>query len=666
MKFRGVMLFPVRYGIWSRLLIAFGVSAAITVMAAVTALLVFNRSSAILNVFAEAHLPELVQVAELEGTGGEIMAVAPLLLSAPDETTRNAIQADLDTLVVAVNRHIDALGITSRSTRNEIEGLLTGLTANLADLQAAVSGRLEEEALLVRQTERLRWLYADLVGELDPLNQDLAYNLDSEIERMIGASLREGPRFSALRLRENRHTKDTVEKIGSNGILLVSLMLQAATVQGDAQVDNLEALSADAVDFIRVNLARLPGDSSMLTLRQLFNEIFALAEGPDALFAIKKRIHLKEAAGREILSENRALVLTLRRLIDTLVADTRHDAFQAAAGIRNTMDRAQRLLIVMVLFSLATTGGVLWFYVRGSIVKRLAALARSMRAIAAGNLDHGVPEAGDDEIGQMADALRVFKETAEARRKAQNELVQAGKMAALGQLTAGISHELNQPLSAIRYYLHNARLLLKRGRVETHTENLTRIGDLVERMASMINHLKTFARWPSDARVPVAVAPVIEHALSLFAGKIKGGGIRVTFGDPKHAARVCGEEIRLEQVLINLISNAVDAVMEMPVGQRHLSLMICEEEKDVVISVTDSGPGIPEEALGSIFDPFYTTKEVGKGLGLGLSISYNIVKDFKGTLGAYMPEGGGTRFALTLPKADSGPATASTDERDAS
>ena len=666
MKIRGVMLFPVRYGIWSRLLIAFGISAAITVMAAVTALLVFNRSTTILNGFAEEHLPELVQVAELEGVGGEIMAMAPLLLSAPDETTRNTVQADLDELVASVNRHINALGITSPTIRGEIQGLLTDLTDNLAALQGAVSGRLEEEALLVRQTERLRWLYADLVGELDPLNQDLAYNLDSEIERMIGASLREGPRFSALRLRENRHTKDTVEKIGSNGILLVSLMLQAATVQGDAQVDNLSSLSADAMDFIRVNLAQLPADSSMLTLRQLFTEIFSLAEGPDALFAIKKRIHLKEAEGLEILADNRALVLSLRKRIDTLVADTRHDVFRAAAGIRNTMDRAQRLLIVMVLFSLFITGVVLWFYVRGSIVKRLDALGRSMRAVAAGNLDYGVPEAGDDEIGEMAEALRVFKETAEERRKAQNELVQAGKMAALGQLTAGISHELNQPLSAIRYYLHNARLLLARGRMETHTENLSRIGDLVERMASMISHLKTFARWPSEAKAPVAVVPVIDHALSLFAGKIKAGGICVTSPDPDLSVRVCAEEIRLEQVLINLISNAVDAVMEMPQESRHLVIGVDGDSREVVISVTDSGPGIPDDAMGSIFDPFYTTKEVGKGLGLGLSISYNIVKDFDGTLKAHTPDEGGTRFSLSLPGAHGAPEAHTTEERDAS
>jgi len=644
-------IFPVRYGIWSRLLTAFGITATMTAMAAVTALLVFNRANDILGVFTQEHLPEVVQVAELEEIGGEIIAMAPLLLSAPDETTRNTIQADLDNLVVDVNSHINALGITSVHTRDEIETLLSGLKANLVALQTAVAGRLSEEALLARQTERLRWLYADLLGELDPLNQDLAYNLDSEIERMIGASLRGDRQFSALRLRENRQIKDTVEKVGSNGILLVSLMLQVATAQGDAQIDNLASLSGDAMDFIRVNLAQLPGDSSFLTLRQVFDGIVTLADGPESIFATKKRMHRQEVAGQDILSNNRTLVVELRKLIDTIVSDTQEEAFHAAAGIRQTMKRAQSLLIAMVLFTLVTTGAVLWFYVRGSIVKRLDALARSMRAIAGGDLDHTVPEAGDDEIGEMTEALRIFRDTAEARLKAQNELVQAGKLAALGQLTAGISHELNQPLSAIRYYLHNARLLLERGHVETHTDNLTRIGDLVERMAKMISHLKTFARWPAEATVSVAVEPVIDHALSLFASKIKGGTIQVLRGEEDLSVTVCAEEIRLEQVLINLISNAVDAVMEMPEGERRLAIDVIEDEGSVHICVTDSGPGIPAESLDSIFDPFYTTKEVGKGLGLGLSISYNIVKDFQGSLEALTLEDGGTRFSLTLPKA---------------
>jgi len=147
------------------------------------------------------------------------------------------------------------------------------------------------------------------------------------------------------------------------------------------------------------------------------------------------------------------------------------------------------------------------------------------------------------------------------------------------------------------------------------------------------------------------VEPVIDHALSLFASKIKGGTIQVLRGEEDLSVTVCAEEIRLEQVLINLISNAVDAVMEMPEGERRLAIDVIEDEGSVHICVTDSGPGIPAESLDSIFDPFYTTKEVGKGLGLGLSISYNIVKDFQGSLEALTLEDGGTRFSLTLPKA---------------
>ncbi|MCG8470962.1 MAG: HAMP domain-containing protein, partial [Desulfobacterales bacterium] len=460
------------YGIWSRLLSAFGVTTGLTVMATVTALLVFGRSSAILKVFTREHLPDVVEVAALEQVAGEMIATAPMLLTAPDDTAREVIESDLGRLIEEVTHQMDRLGLAGRETRGEVGALLDGLRKNLLALREAVESRDADEALLVAEIKRLRWLYADLLGELEPLNQDLAYNLDSEVERMIGLSLKGDRSFSALRLRENRKSKDTVEKISSNGIFLVTLMLQAATVGGDEQVETLEALSSDAMDFLKVKLAQLPNDASFLTLRQLFDEIFELADGRDALFAIKKRIHEKERLARTILDDNRELVTRLRGLVDTLVARTQKEALGAADGLAETMGRAQLLLIVMALVALVSSVGVLWFYVRGSIVRRLDALAKGMQALAKGDLKGPIPAVGDDEIGEMAQALTVFKETAEARRKTEKELVQAGKLAALGQLTAGISHELNQPLSALGYYLHNARILLDRGELGMHRENL--------------------------------------------------------------------------------------------------------------------------------------------------------------------------------------------------
>jgi two-component system, NtrC family, phosphoglycerate transport system sensor histidine kinase PgtB len=322
-------------------------------------------------------------------------------------------------------------------------------------------------------------------------------------------------------------------------------------------------------------------------------------------------------------------------------------------------------LILMSLLSLLTAASVLWFYVRRNIVARLNSLSQSMQAIAEGDLTHEIQKIKDDEIGHMTSALKVFRGTAQAmeeanvklrlevqeRKKVQNELVQAGKMAALGQMSTGIAHELNQPLSAIRHYLHNARLLLERGETATHEQNLVKVVELTERMAKMINHLKTFARWPANKLSPVDLSASIEQALALFAGRIKQDKILVKKIYSPAKLKVLAEDIRLEQVLVNIIGNAVDAVSEEGITDKQITIEVTELEEELSVGVIDNGAGIKADDLELIFDPFYTTKEVGKGLGLGLSISYNIIKDFGGHIEAIAESTGGTRFTITLKRA---------------
>ena len=656
---------PFRFSIWARLLLAFGFISAITILTGLIALLIFDSSNDLFATITERHLPEVVQVAEFAEIGGQIIAIAPSLISAPDESTREQISADLDNLLSRINQQISLLEIRSENLRQEVNLLVRNLKSNLVSLRKEVDERLRHEELLTQKTERLRWLYADLLDEIDPLNQDLTYNLDAEIERLIGTSLNGNTKFSALRLRSNRVAKEAIEKIGNNAVLLVSLMLQVPTTSGEEQIDHLLELSGDTVTLLRLSLKQLKETASSLTLRQLLAEIFTLAEGSDSVFPLKKKIIAEASNGERILSENRRLVTQLRDLIDEIVNKTRADAFAAVSGSKKVLSKARWVLIFMSLLSLLTAASVLWFYVRGNIVARLNSLGQSMQAIAEGDLTHEIQPVKDDEIGHMTSALKVFRGTAQAmeeanvklrkeiqeRRKVQGELVQAGKMAALGQMSTGIAHELNQPLSAIRHYLHNARLLLKRGETATHEQNLAKVIELTERMAKMINHLKTFARWPANKLSPVDLSAAIEGALALFAGRIKQEKIMVKKSYPAPGLKVLAEDIRLEQVLVNIIGNAVDAVSEENVTDKQIAIEVTEPEEGINIAIIDNGSGIKADDLELIFDPFYTTKEVGKGLGLGLSISYNIIKDFDGHIEASANDGGGTRFSITLKKA---------------
>lgn len=243
-----------------------------------------------------------------------------------------------------------------------------------------------------------------------------------------------------------------------------------------------------------------------------------------------------------------------------------------------------------------------------------------------------------------------------ARHAAQEELVQAGKLAALGQMSAALAHEFNQPLSAIRTFIASSRVFLERGDTATVDRNLGMIADLAGRMAVISGYLKTFAR-KGPARVePVAVATALDRALLLLSQRLHADGIELVRAVPA-AAVVRGDAVRLEQVLVNLIRNAADAMAGCDERRLTVSAAPCKDERGEngwEIRIADTGCGIAEEHWGRLFDPFFTTKEVGEGLGLGLSLSYGIVRDFGGAVRAENNAGGGASFIIQLPGADHG------------
>jgi two-component system C4-dicarboxylate transport sensor histidine kinase DctB len=237
----------------------------------------------------------------------------------------------------------------------------------------------------------------------------------------------------------------------------------------------------------------------------------------------------------------------------------------------------------------------------------------------------------------------------EARlRSAQNELVQAGKLAALGQMSAALAHEINQPLAAIRTFMASAKIFAQRGDIAQVTRNLGLISDLAERMAKITSHLKTFARKSEPGHPePVRVDRAVEGALFLIESQIKSAAVEVE-KDIEPRLLVSGYAVQLEQVIVNLIRNALDAVAGVP--HPRIRIQVRGSADRVYISIADNGPGIPADVIERIFDPFVTTKPVGKGLGLGLSISYGIVQDFHGRIYAANRPEGGAELTVELPR----------------
>ncbi len=232
-------------------------------------------------------------------------------------------------------------------------------------------------------------------------------------------------------------------------------------------------------------------------------------------------------------------------------------------------------------------------------------------------------------------------------RSAQDELVQAGKLAVIGQLSAGVAHELNQPLAALRTLSGNAVKFLERGDLATARGNLERIGALVEGMGRITGQLKAFARRSTGQARPVELRGVLDNALFLLDGRLKRAGVRVGLQEPPGGAVVQCDPNRLEQVLVNLIGNAADA-MEAGPGKA-LEIRVTAGGGRVVIRVRDQGPGLSPAVRDHLFEPFFTTKDTGSGLGLGLPISAGIVRDFGGTLQGANHEDGGAVFTVELP-----------------
>ena len=252
--------------------------------------------------------------------------------------------------------------------------------------------------------------------------------------------------------------------------------------------------------------------------------------------------------------------------------------------------------------------------------------------------------------------IRVQERTAELRA-AQDELVHAGKLAALGQMSAGMVHELNQPLAALQTAADNAILLVDRGSIGDARGNLTRIGELIRRLGRLTGQLRVFAYKSSSPLDVVSVEQAVAESLKIVAARVKEGGVDVST-DIDASLCVVADQTRLEQLLCNIVANALDAVES--VEQKSILIRAIREGGQTArcrIAISNSGPAIASDVLQRMFEPFVTTKPAGKGLGLGLMLSNHIARSFGGELRARNLMPSGAEFVVILPLAGTSEAT---------
>lgn len=245
---------------------------------------------------------------------------------------------------------------------------------------------------------------------------------------------------------------------------------------------------------------------------------------------------------------------------------------------------------------------------------------------------------------------RLQQEIAERERMektlevAEQTLAQSQKLAALGEMSAAVSHELNQPLAAMKTYLAGARLLLDRNRRDESLSSFARIDDLIDRMAAITRTLKSYARKGEDDFTPLDLRKSLDAALAIMEPQLKQGHVIIEKHVPPDPVQVLGDRVRIEQVIVNLLRNALDATKGE--DQPHIDIVLAAGET-ASLTLRDNGPGIEE--FDRLFEPFFTTKRPGEGVGLGLAISSGIVSDHGGRLMAHNADVGGAVFELRLP-----------------
>ncbi|AOE61890.1 sensor histidine kinase [Pseudomonas corrugata] len=302
-------------------------------------------------------------------------------------------------------------------------------------------------------------------------------------------------------------------------------------------------------------------------------------------------------------------------------------------------------ILVAVAFALVAFLLIAWNERRKVIATRLA--AREALQEANSQLERRITERTTDlraSNDRLKSQIRERRQAEETLRRAQDELVQAGKLAAIGQMSTSIAHELNQPLAALRTLSGNTVRFLERGQLDTASANLKTINELIDRMGRITASLRSFARRGDD-KGRASLGKAVEAALQLLAGRLESQGIQVHAGFDDIQVQI--DQTRLEQILVNLIGNALDAMQNRP--EPRLWLEGQAQDGKYRLRVRDNGHGIDPETRKHLFEPFFTTKPGEQGLGLGLTLSASLAAAAGGHLDVEHPDGGGSTFVLSLP-----------------
>jgi two-component system C4-dicarboxylate transport sensor histidine kinase DctB len=619
-------------GIRGRSFLAFAVLTVFTLLASSVGWVSYNRIEDELSRVVQVNMSSLKLMTDLKEYGTSVTVRAPTLLAAKDEASQQAIWNDLKLDVEAMlnrlakvapeNAEQIALVAQIKTLREPLEGLNQNITDQLkVEKQKQIFG------------ENLRWQASTFVSDIDNLIQTAQRNWSNRFD------------YNTPPVPFVDDSLQVLYRVKADFNLLANLIDRVQHLPDLSSLIAIRIHSGEVIDSLNKDLDRLQSLQGYKTLRQSVTDLMLLAQGTNNIFSIRRKERDIKEVGELQLAKIRKDFTTLNTLLSEQSTQAELATQAAAQNVQATIKQGRIWSIFLVGGSLLFSILIVWLYIGHNIVGRITKLNTAMRSIAKGNLEQDIPITGNDEIGAMARSLQSFRDQLSTL---QEELVQSGKLAALGQLSAGIAHEINQPLSAIRHYTHNSSRLIEMGRLKEAEENLTHINLLTKRIISTITQLKLLAKGQQDNVVVVDVKQAIDNAMLMLSGHKVLAETKLEVCDSIENHQVYADPVQLEQVIVNLVTNALDAVSEN--NQKLIQITVEHSEDTVDIKVSDNGKGIAKELRAQVFDTFFTTKKRGQNLGLGLSISYNIVKNFGGQLSIDTEQETGASFSLQLPR----------------
>ncbi|PWQ98255.1 two-component sensor histidine kinase [Leucothrix pacifica] len=615
-------------GIRSRSFLAFAVLTLFTLLASLVGWVSYNRIGDELDRVVQVNMNSLQLMANLKEYGTSITVRAPTLLTAKDEITHQQIQREVNLDVEAM------LNLLSEDTKQH--RLVTPATTLIAQINTLndvleklnknVARQLQTEAEKMAFSQKLRWLASTFLNDIDSVTQSSERLSDNE-QQAFNGDLR------------------ALYRIKADVNLLTNLVDRVQHLPDLSSLIAINIHSNEVVESLGNDLSLLSTSQDYLAIKQAVLDLTLLAKGHNNIFSIRRQERNLVEKSQVLLEAVRHELSGLNQLLSKQANNAELAAQEAAQNVQATIKQGRIWAIFLVGGSLLFLVLIVWLYIGHNIVARITSLNASMRSIASGDLDTEIQINGHDEIGAMALSLRSFRDQLSTL---QEELVQSGRLAAVGQLSAGIAHEINQPLSAIRHYTRNSTRLIQLGRIKEAEENLTHINLLTKRIITTISQLKSMAKGQPSNLQMVDVKKAIDNAMLMLSGDKVLADTHLVIDLPEGETQVYADPNQLEQVIRNLITNALDAVSD----NVHKTIRVnCQGDDDhVEIKVSDNGLGIPKALRKQILDPFFTTKKRGLNLGLGLSIAYNLVKGFGGKLTIDEGVEIGASFCIQLPR----------------